>query len=70
MITCPICKKPIEAHLQTVFVVKKVAYHEACIPDCENCGKPIPFERTCDSVWTEQNGNAVICWKARHKLCY
>ena len=70
MITCPICRKGVEVHQQNVFRVKNVAYHEACIPVCANCGKPIVFERTCDSLWTEQVGNEVISWKARHKRCY
>jgi hypothetical protein len=70
MMACPICGNAIEVDQQNLFKVKTVLYHETCIPTCENCGKPIVFERTCEAVWTQQTGNEIIAWKARHKRCY
>jgi len=58
---CPICGDPLAPATQTLF---EGQYHEACLPDCANCGRTVEAH-SCDRVWKDEGGT----WKARHKVC-
>jgi hypothetical protein len=66
MMNCTLCKCAAQPASPGTFVLEKVLYHEACLPNCENCGKEVSHYN-CYRIWDSDPPNGD--WKARHKRC-
>ena len=66
MAICPLCGEVVEPESLGTFVMDQFLYHEACVPNCANCGNVVPHYN-CDRIWDDDPPNGG--WKARHKRC-
>jgi hypothetical protein len=57
---CEICEQPFDQKNEVLFQDR---FHEGCLPDCTNCGRPVGA-MSCDTVQRDSSG-----WKAHHKQC-
>jgi hypothetical protein len=66
MAICPLSGEVVEPESLGIFVMDQFLYHEACVPNCANCGSVVPHYN-CDRIWDDDPPNGD--WRASHKRC-